>query len=147
MHSTTKGNTKNAKFYANPGTFVEVFRFPTIDINAVMDPDRPPKDGFFLRCEMLDVEGREDKDRTTQFMIAKQNVFFKTDKYTGEADIVTYNESTDIVTLEGLNGNLVRLFENVQNGPPRPSAIRSSKVLYNRKTGQLESAGVKSITN
>ena len=152
MFSNTKAANKNAKFYANQGTFVEVFHFPfapgqKILIEAGMDPDSPPKDGLYLRCEYLEVEGRQQGDKTTQYMIAKHNAYFKTDKYTGSADIITYNEATDIMTLEGLNGNQVRLNQIGPDGRLTPRTVNSSKVLYNRKTGQVESAGVKSITN
>jgi len=145
MTANTNANTKKATFYgASSG--VEVFHFPTIDIDANMDPDRPPKDGLYLRCEVLEVEGKQTADRTTHTMIARRNVYFRTDKYLGHADIVKYDESTDIVIFEGLNGNNVRLYKMV-DGRPRPDPVKTSKVLYNRKTGQIESDGVKSITN
>ena len=143
----TQGNNKSATFYGmNQG--VEVFHFPTRDINATMNADRPPPDSLYLRCGMLQVEGRQQGDRTTQFMKAQVNCVFRTDKYFGEADIITYNEETDIMVLEAKEGNRVRLYEFMPgNQPPRPMSINSSKVLYNRKAGTIESAGVRSITN
>jgi hypothetical protein len=145
MISKTKDNSRKATFLGlNSG--VEVFHFPTIDIDANMDPDHPPKDGLYLRCEELEVEAKQTADRTTQTMIARRNVYFRTDQYLGYADIVKYDDASNIVIFEGLNGNNVRLYKMV-DGRPRPDSVKTSKVLYNRKTGQIESDGVKSITN
>ena len=147
MYSNSKAANKNATFYGH-NSGVEVFHFPTTDINAKMDPDRVPKDGLFLRCGVLHVESKQARDRTTQYMVAQQNCEFRTDKHMGYADIVKYDESTDIVIFEGVNGNMVRMFEfRPGESQPQPMTIRSTKVLYNRKTGTMESAGVKSISN
>jgi hypothetical protein len=146
MTSNTKANNKKATFYgSNSG--VEVFHFPTLNIDDNMDPDRPKKDCIHLRCDVLEVEGKQTGDRTTQTMIAKTNVYFRTDKHLGYADILKYDENTDIVIFESLNGNPVRLYKMDAAGRPVPESVHSRKVLYNRKTGQIDTEGVKSITN
>ncbi len=139
--------TKKATFWANPGSFIEVYRFPTTDINATMNPDHPPKDGLYLRCENLVVRGEETKERTNQIMIARQNVFFRTDIYLGYADVLKYDENTDMVTMECFDGRLVQLYEYDKDGIRREKSVRSAKVLYNRKTGEVLTNGVKSIEN
>jgi hypothetical protein len=139
--------TKKATFWANPGSFVDVYHFPTTDINAAMDPDHPPKDGLYLRCENLVLRGEEHAERTTQIMIARQNVYFRTDIYLGYADVVKYDENTDMVTMECFNGNFVRLYKFDEQGRRIEQAIRSARVLYNRKTGEVITTGVKSIEN
>jgi hypothetical protein len=148
MTANTTANTKKATFYGD-SSGVEVFHFPTLDIDANMDPDRPPKDGLYLRCEMLEVEGKQTADRTTHTMIARRNVYFRTDTYLGYADIVKYDESTDIVIFEGLNGNKAKLYKmvNGQTVPASPGSVTTTKVLYNRKTGQIVTEGVTSIMN
>ena len=125
---------------------VEVFHFATRDINAKMNADRPAKDQLYLRCGELHVEGRQFNDRTTQYMVAKHNVEFRTDKYLGYADVVKYDEGTEIVIFEGLNGNRVRLYD-VSGERPREESVTTTKVIYNRKTGSMLSDGVKSISN
>ena len=145
MFSNTKANTKNAKFYGD-NSGVDVYHFPTTDINEVMNANKPPKDGFYLQCDVLTVEGRQNGNKTTQYMVAEgANVFFKTDMYVGNANIVTYNESTDIIIFEATNGNVVRL-SKIVNGKVENTVV-NTKVLYNRKTGELKSEGVKSISN
>ncbi len=143
MLADQKPDVKTASFYGD-NSGVEVFHFPTIDINAKMNADRPPKDGLYLRCEMLTVEERRVGDRVSQTMIAKQNVIFKTDQYFGRADVMKFDESKDIVILEGLNGNTVQLTKLSDN---QPAVVNSTKVLYNRRTGEIRSEGVKSLSN
>jgi hypothetical protein len=145
MVAKTKGVVKTATFYgSNSG--IEVFHFPTTVIEQQMDADRPPKDGLYLRCEILELDAKQEKDRTVHTMIAKTNVFFRTDQYLGYADLVKFDEASDIVIFESLNGNHVRLYQFV-NGQPQPGAFNSSKVLYNRRTGSINTEGVKGITN
>jgi hypothetical protein len=145
MDSNTKAEFKKTTFFGENGG-VEVFHFPTLDIDSVMDPDRPPENGVYLRCGQLIVEGKQDAGRTTQIMIGQHNVYFRTDKYAGYADIIKYVENTDTVILEATNGKQVRLYEVVPGkNELRQSNIRSSKVLYNRKTGKIDTEGVKSI--
>jgi hypothetical protein len=146
MFYSADEKSKKATFWADPGNFVEVFHFPTIDINGTMNPDQPPKDGLYLRCENLVVRGEQVKGRVVQTMIARQNVYFRTDTYMGFADIVKYDEHTDHVTMEGANGNPVRLYKYV-DGVRRDVSMTSDKVLYNRKTGDVTTTGVKSIQN
>ncbi len=142
--SNTKAATRNATFFGDNGG-VEVFHFPSIDINAKLDPDNPSKDSLYLRCGILKVDGEQNLDRVSQTMIAQQNVFFRTDKYLGTADILKYDEKNDIIILEGLNGNVVRLFQMVDG--QQSTVATSTKVLYNRKTGKIDTEGVRSIMN
>ncbi len=143
--SNTKAATRNATFFGENGG-VEVFHFPTIDINAKMDPDNPPKDGLYLRCGILKVDGEQILDRVSQTLVAQQNCFFRSDKYMGTADIIKYDEKNDIIILEGKNGNVVRMFQFVSGGEPTVVAT-ATKVLYNRKTGKIDTEGVRSLTN
>ncbi len=148
MFYCTDEKIKKATFWADAGTFVEVFHFPTIHITDKMDPDHPPKDGLYLRSENLVVRGEEHGDRTTQIMIARQNVYFRTDTYTGYCDVLKYDENADMVTMECSQGKLVQLYKlDATTGRPTGSDVRSAKVLYNRKTGEITTTGVKSITN
>ncbi|MSQ95014.1 MAG: hypothetical protein EXR98_10730 [Gemmataceae bacterium] len=145
MLAEQKPEVKTATFYGY-SSGVEVFHFATVDINAKMNADKPPKDGLYLRCEILTVEERKIGDRVSQTMIAKQNVIFKTDKYFGRADIMKYDEAKDVIILEAAPGNVVQLYQ-LENNQPNPGTVNSTKVLYNRKTGEIRSEGVKSLTN
>ncbi|MBI1830018.1 MAG: hypothetical protein HYR84_01045, partial [Planctomycetes bacterium] len=145
MNSTPRPDGRKTTFFGENGG-VEVFHFPTVRIEATMNPDQPPEGGLYLRCDDLVVEAKQAGDRTTHIMIANRNVYFRTDKHLGYADIMKYDEANDLVILEGLNGNPVRMYEVTAQGVV-PASVRSSKVLYHRKTGQIDTDGVKSITN
>jgi hypothetical protein len=145
MNYKTIDNVKTATFFGlNSG--VEVHHFPTTKIGDAMNADRPPKDGLYLRCDTLTVESTQLKERVAQTMIAHTNVMFKTDKYLGYADTVKFDDATDMVIMESKNGNPVRLFQITPNGN-QPASVNSGKVLYNRRTGEIRSDNVKSITN
>ena len=73
MFSNNKDNTRTAKFYDN----IQVFHFPTEDEDARMDPDHPPKDGFYMKCKILNVLTRQIDNKTSQLMRADGNVFFR----------------------------------------------------------------------
>ncbi len=145
MYSNIRATTKNAIFRGD-NSGVEVFHFATTDINAKMNADRPGKDQLYMRCSELTVEGQQNGDRTTQRFTAKYNVEFRTDKYFGQADTVKYDENMEIVIFEGSQGNLVRLYQWVE-GQAQQVAVKTTRVLYNRKTGILTSDGVKSLSN
>ncbi|MBM3994753.1 MAG: hypothetical protein FJ303_11455 [Planctomycetes bacterium] len=145
MNSIPRPDGRKTTFFGeNAG--VEVFHFSTVNIDAAMNPDQPPEGGLYLRCDDLVLEGKQNADRTTHIMIATRNVYFRTDKHVGYADIMKFDEVNDRVILEGVNGNPVRLYE-VNGDRLVPASIKSSKVLYNRRTGQIDTEGVKSISN
>jgi hypothetical protein len=145
MYSKAVGENKIATFYGS-SSGVEVFHFPTTIIEQKMDPDNPPKDGLYMRCEILEVREEPSGDRKIHTMMAQRNVQFRTEKYLGYADVVKYDERNDIVTFEGVNGNLVKMYEVTNDRKTIPSAT-AAKVHYNRKTGKLTTEGVKSIVN
>ena len=103
MTSNTKANTKKATFYgSNSG--VEVFHFPTLNIDDNMDPDRPKKDSIHLRCDVLEVEGKQAGERTTQTMIAKSSAIIIRDDAFAEP---TYHVLGDISLGPYLVGELL----------------------------------------
>jgi len=145
MSSHTEGDAKLATFLGDYSG-VEVFHFPTTVIEQKMDPDNPPKDGLYMRCEILQVRAEKSGERTIHTMIAQRNVYFRTEQFLGYADVVKYDEANDRVIFEGLNGNPVRLYRPSLDGKHVPE-FTGANVIYNRKTGKLNAANVKSISN
>jgi hypothetical protein len=141
MFSNGKDNSRNAKFYDN----VEVFHFPTEDADAKMNPDSPPKDGFYMRCNVLNVFTRQVENKSSQMMKAEGNVFFRTDDFFGTASVVKYDESQDQVIFEGAPGNPAALYRKRPGAGSEPQEIKGNKILYNRKTGVFELGGGKVI--
>ena len=140
MFSNNKDNSRNAKFYNN----VEVFHFPSEDPDAQMNPDSPPKDGFYMRCNILNVFTRQIDGKSSQMMMAQQKVFFRTQEFFGNADVVKYDESQEQVIFEGSEGNPATLYQK-RPGEAQLREIKGSKILYNRKTGVFQLEGGKVI--
>ena len=136
MFSTKNDKTRNAKFNDN----VEVFHFPTENPDAKMNPDSPPKDGFYMRCKTLSVFTKQWGDKSSQMMEAKDNVFFRTQEFFGTATVVKYDESKEQVIFEGPPGNLATLYQK-RAGERDTKEIKGTKILYNRKSGNFEYEG------
>jgi RNA polymerase sigma factor (sigma-70 family) len=141
MFSNSKDNTRNSKFYEN----VQVFHFPTEDENTQMNPDSPPKDGFYIKCNILNVFTRQSDNKSNQLMKAEGNVFFRSQEFFGTAAVVKYDEGQDQVIFEGTPDNPAVLY---RKAPARaePQEIKGVKILHNRKTGVFHLTGVKVIT-
>jgi hypothetical protein len=133
MYSNNKDNLRTAKFYEN----VEVVHFPTEDPDAKMNVDNPPKDGFYMRCNVLSVFTRQLDNKTSQMMEASGNVFFRAQEFFGKAAVVKYNESLDQIIFEGTEGNPATVYKKLP-GMQQPQEIRAVQILYNRKTGKFE---------
>ena len=140
MYSTKNDKSRNAKFYGN----VETFHFPTEDPDAKMSPDSPPKDGFYMRCKTLNFFTKKVDKKSTQMMVAQDNVFFRTQEFYCTATVVKYDESKEQVIFEGTPGNPATLYRK-RLGVRDPDEIKGSKILYNRKTGDFEYEGGKVI--
>lgn len=136
MFSTRKGTDRSAKFYDN----VEVHHLPADDPDVRVDPDRPGKDGFYLRCDLLSVYTRSVAGKTNQEMEARRNVFFRTEQFFGRADSVKYDQSKEIVVFEGTAADPATLYKLRGQGVP-PQEIKGTKILYNRRTGVFQLDG------
>jgi len=140
MFSSKKPDSRNAKFYGN----VEVFHVAANNPDVKLDADKLPKNGFFLRCDLLSVYSKNlAEGKSSQMMHAEGKVDFRAEKFYGQSTTVKYDDSSEIIVFEGADGNPVRLFQDV--GAPQLREIRGSKILYNRRTGQFQSEGVRSI--
>ncbi len=122
--------SKQAKFYDQ----VEVHHFPAERVDAEMDANRPPRNGFYLRCETLNVSTQEADGKTSQRMLAERNVEIRTDNITAFCDTVKYDEAQDQIILEGKDGNPVQLFEK-KIDQAQPKKVSAGRILYNRKAG------------
>ena len=128
MFSNTKNAQKNAIFR----DAVEVFNVPAEAFEIALDADNLPKNGFYLRCETLEVQSRKVGDRTIQAMVAKQQVYFKNREIYGRCDTLTFDEETDTIIFHAEPGGLVDLNKKTPTGRQQTTA---EAVKYNRKTG------------
>lgn len=141
MSSTTKDNIRTSTFYDN----VEVFHAPADRPDMEVNPDHPPKNGFYLRCDMLRVYTKSvSKDKTMQYMRADRKVFFRTLGFYGRADVVKFDQGQEIVIFEGAPGNPATLYQD-QGAGIDPRQIQGMKILYNRRTGEFSLEGGNNI--
>src|SRR5262245_7390422 len=133
---------KIAIFYDN----VEGHHQPGDDPDVKVDADRLPKDGFYMRCNNLNVSTIERDGKSFQYMIAENNAFFRTPEFFGNADVIKYDQSQEIVIFEGKNGNTTKLYK-LRAAGAKPQLIEGRKILYNRKTGTFELGGGKVISS
>jgi len=139
MFSNNKTETRNAKFYDN----VEVYHDLTGDPDAAVDPDKPGKGSFYMRCDLLSVFSRVEKDgKSSQEMEAKGKIFFRAEEFFGRSDVVKYDQSKEQIIFEGPPGNPATLYK--QRGPGvEPQEIKGTKIMYNRRTGEFHLEGGK----
>jgi lipopolysaccharide export system protein LptA len=141
MFSNNTANSRTTFFYKN----VEVYHFPTEDPDAKMNPDNPPKDGFYLSCNNLKAYTRFDGNKSTQMMQAENNVFFRTKEFFGRAAVVKYNEALEQVIFEGVRGSPATLYRQLL-GRSEPQEIKGSRIIYNRRTGDFQLEGGNNIS-
>jgi lipopolysaccharide export system protein LptA len=136
MYAHNKLPARTAIFYDN----VEVYNQPGDDPDVKVLPNQPPKDGFYMRCDTLHVTTQEADKKTTQNMVAKGNVFFRTPEFYGQADTIKYDEGQDLIIFEGSSQAPASLYKLGPQGS-EPQVTRGSKILYNRRTGEIGLAG------
>ncbi|GEM_PF-288806 len=134
--SQKQGGPKIAIFYDN----VEVYHQPGDNPDVKVDADKPPKDGFYLRCNNLNVSTVERDGKSYQYMVAKNSAFFRTPEFFGNADLIKYDQSQEMVIFEAQGDNIVKLFKLLGPGV-KPQLITGKKILYNRKTGTFTLGG------
>jgi len=140
--SQKQGGPRIAIFYDN----VEVHHQPGDDPDVKVDADNPPKDGFYMRCNNLNVSTIEREGKSFQYMVAKNSAFFRTPEFYGNADVIKYDQSQELVIFEGDNGNTTKLYKFRERGA-KPQLIEGRKILYNRKTGTFTLDGGKVISS
>ncbi len=136
LFSKTMESTRQSKFY----DYVEVYHLPAAHPDVVIDRTKPPKDGFYLRCHLLEVYSRPVNGKNAQLMEAKRQVTFQTDEFFGRADTVKFDESDDVIVFEANPGSMVVINKILPDGTAGQE-IRGTKVLYNRKNGAFQVDG------
>ncbi len=116
---------------------VEVFHLPADDPDVMIDPDRLPPRALWLRCKKLKVLAhRLDSNRSAHEFLATDQVRLELEEFEALADSVKYDESKELLVLEGNGPNKVTILRKRQRGAD-PEPYRGRRFYYNRKTGQL----------
>src|SRR5262249_29296663 len=111
------------------------------------DVDHPPKGCLYLRCEQLKVFSHNLPDgRTNQEMEAMRHVVVQSQEFWGVADKVKYDESKDLVILEGGEGGKATLNRERARGSGNDK-LQGKKIYYWRRDNrfQVDGAGIMNL--
>lgn len=124
-----------------------MYHTPADNPDAPVNPDRPSKDGFYLRCDKLEVWSRKRDGKTSQVMQAQNRVLFRTQDFFGRADVVKYDEAQDQIIFEGSSGSPAILSKTNAGQGRGTQDVKATKILYNRRQGTFQLDGGKVISS
>jgi lipopolysaccharide export system protein LptA len=108
------------------------------DPDMAINPYKLPPGGIFLRCGRLHVHTVQLKDNVTaQIMEAHHNASVSSTTFRGEADLIRYDQSKDLLTFIGSKANPARLTQYTGRGADQQTTTSGSKIFYNPKTNQF----------
>jgi lipopolysaccharide export system protein LptA len=124
---------------------VVLIHLPSDDPNLQIDHNHLPPGYLYMSCETLEVlKSKLPDGRTYQEMRAYKKVGIEAQEFSGNADVVKYDESKEQVILEGSDGNLAILTRQKGRGT-EPEEVRGKKITYLRSTGEYQVEGAQSI--
>jgi hypothetical protein len=128
---------------------VDLIHLPADDPDVAIDPGRLPPGGMRVNCERLEaaqipVPGQ--KDVTQQAFDATGRVWVGGDGQTfwGQCDHLTYEESKDLLILEGQGGNFAKLARQVRRGA-KPETVEAKKIKFWRNENRIEFENARNI--
>jgi hypothetical protein len=129
MHANNKQDI--AKFFDN----VTVVQVPTEDANLQINENHLPTGYLYMTCERLEVlKSKLPDGKAYQEMRAYHKVYIESQEFSGNANVVKYDESKEQVILEGSESNLAVLIKQKIRGG-EPETVKAVKIIYWRSTG------------
>jgi hypothetical protein len=126
--------------------FIHVYHFPAETLEAQVDSTKLPKGGLYLECDNLRVVSQQTKDKkTAQTMEAKQRVFVRTPDMYGRSDTLVFDDTNDIVILNGAAGNPAAVYQQLGGPGGKTRETRAGQILYNRKTGAISADRIEGV--
>jgi hypothetical protein len=136
---------RTAYFYDH----VEVIHVPSDQPDLKVDIDHPPPGCMYMRSEKLHVFTRLLPNGTkSQEMEAYRKVYVQAQEFSGNADVVKYDEAEDRIIFEAAEGSRVTLYRVRTPGSP-PEKLIGKKIYYWRKTNtfKVEQGGTIDVAN
>jgi lipopolysaccharide export system protein LptA len=136
---------RTAYFYDH----VEVIHVPSDQPDLKVDIDHPPPGCMYMRSEKLHVFTRVLPNGTkSQEMEAYRKVYVQAQEFSGNADVVKYDEAEDRIIFEAAEGSRVTLYRVRTPGSP-PEKLIGKKIYYWRKTNtfKVEQGGTIDVAN
>jgi lipopolysaccharide export system protein LptA len=136
---------RTAYFYDH----VEVIHVPSDQPDLRVDIDHPPPGCMYMRSEKLHVFSRLlPNGAKSQEMEAYRKVYVQAQEFSGNADVVKYDEAEDRIIFEAAEGSRVTLYRVRTQGSP-PEKLIGKKIYYWRKTNtfKVEQGGTIDVAN
>jgi hypothetical protein len=136
---------RTAYFYDH----VEVIHVPSDQPDLRVDIDHPPPGCMYMRSEKLHVFTRVlPNGAKSQEMEAYRKVYVQAQEFSGNADVVKYDEAEDRIIFEAAEGSRVTLYRVRIPGSP-PEKLIGKKIYYWRKTNtfKVEQGGTIDVAN
>jgi lipopolysaccharide export system protein LptA len=130
MHTRKIGDRHLVVFRDN----VRVLHFPAEKPNEEMNPDKPRKDGFYLKCDELKIVADAKDARGGRTIEARGNVEVRAENLFIRARSLTFRDSSDLVVLEGSADTEASVYQYAVANTP---TIKGRKIVYNRSTGAI----------
>jgi hypothetical protein len=115
---------------------VQLLHLPAEDPDVPVDPDNLPEGGMWMRCHKLRGLNRklDDKTSTNEFE-ATGRVFVRAREFSAQADFVKYDQSKELLILEG-EGSNARLWRQTRPGL-EPQKTEAKRIWYWRNTNTI----------
>jgi len=125
---------------------VEVTYTPAESLDANVDRNSLPKGGMYLQCETLKVLQQQSADkRTAQTMQADRQVWCQSGDMSAQADMLRFDQASDVVFLYGTPGNPAAVYQRVGGPGTKPKETKAQMIRYDRKDGTVKAEQVDSI--
>ena len=125
---------------------VEVFYLPADSLDAKVDRASLPKGGMYLQCDTLKVLQEQTADkRTAQILEAERQVWCSSDDIRAQADMLRFDQASDVVFLYRTPGNPAAAYQRVGGPGGNVKVVRAQRIRYDRKTGEVSAEEVDSI--
>jgi RNA polymerase sigma factor (sigma-70 family) len=122
---------------------VEVVQMPSNDPDLAIDPDKLPEKALYLRGDQLKFYTRQQPNakpnEENRQLEAHGHALVKAPEFSGRADVVKYDESTDLLVLEASEGNLATLSRQRAKGAAQEE-VKGKKIYYWRRTNDFKIA-------
>jgi hypothetical protein len=141
-HMQANKNTNTVVFSIG----VNLVHLPAEHPDLKIDEDNLPPGGFAMTCGRLTATTRKiDAKTTSQEFEATTRVQLRAKSFRATADLVKYDESKDLLILEGINGNPAVLYRQ-KGGPGSPlEPVKAKKIWFWQKENRASFDGTETI--
>jgi hypothetical protein len=146
LHGVNKVHGNNSTRVVTISGFpIDLVYLPAEDPDVPIDLDNLPPRSFWMRCGRLKASNTKlDNKTAAQEFEASNQVVIKAQEFYAHADIAKYDESKDLLILEGKGTNEAVLWQQPRVGGAWKQ-VRGTQIWYWRKNGTFKVVGINQI--